>query len=120
MNSSQELGKKGEDLAKKFLTNLNYSIIETNWRYGHLEIDIIAENATTIVFCEVKTRSSDKMGNPEDFVTIQKQRNMIKAANHYVLKKCLNKEVRFDIISIIENRKGDTVQHIPGAFTPRW
>jgi|WetSurMetagenome_2_1015567.scaffolds.fasta_scaffold877298_2 putative endonuclease len=120
MTNPKELGKKGEDLAKEFLINLNYSIIETNWRSGHLEIDIIAENASTIVFCEVKTRSSDKMGNPEDFVTIQKQRNMIKAANHFVLKKCINKEVRFDIISIIENRNGYKIQHIPDAFTPRW
>lgn len=120
MTDPKELGKKGEELAKKFLTEKNYTIIETNWHYGHLEVDIIAENASVIVFCEVKARSSTVMGNPEDFVTIQKQRNLIKAANCYVLKNCINKEVRFDIISVIQNRHGENIQHIPDAFTARW
>ena len=120
MTNTKELGNEGEEIAKNFLINLNYSIIETNWRFGHLEIDIIAEDATTVVFCEVKTRSSNKMGNPEDFVTIQKQRNIIKAANHFVLKRGIYKEVRFDIISIIQNKDGHTIQHIPDAYTPRW
>ncbi len=120
MTNNNELGKEGEELAKNFLINLNYSIIQTNWHFGHLEIDIIAETPSTIIFCEVKTRSSDKLSSPENSVNFQKQRNIIKAANHFVLKNGINKEVRFDIISIIQKKNGPAIQHIPDAFTPRW
>lgn len=120
MNEKQELGLKGEELANNHLTSLNYTILETNWRQGHLEVDIIATTGDIIVFCEVKTRSSNVLGNPEEFVTLQKQKNLIRAANSYVLKKNINKEVRFDIISILQKDGKTTLNHITNAFTARW
>lgn len=119
-NNKATLGKQGEEVAQDYYKKNNYSIRETNWRYGHLEIDIIAENVNYIIFCEVKTRSSSYMGNPEEFVTKQKQYNLIKAANNYINKHNLMKEVRFDIISIISKESGFQVHHIPNAFLPRW
>ncbi|MEG2070583.1 MAG: YraN family protein, partial [Bacteroidales bacterium] len=73
----QKLGKKGEELAKEYYQNNHYTILESNWRSCHLEIDLIAINQEYIVFCEVKTRSSSNFGKPEQFVTLQKQKNLI-------------------------------------------
>lgn len=116
----QQLGRLGEDLALKYLENQQFLILEKNWRYGHLEVDIIAQNDRFIIFCEVKTRSSDKILAPEQAVSTQKQRNLIKAANHYVYTKKIPAEVRFDIISILMKGDNHQLNHIPGAFTPRW
>ncbi|MBO4232304.1 MAG: YraN family protein [Bacteroidales bacterium] len=114
------LGKSGEEIAADHYIKLKYNILEKNWHFGHLEVDIIAENADTVVFCEVKTRSSNTFGEPETFVTMQKQKNIIKAANNYILRKGINKDVRFDVISIVKNGDNCALNHIPDAFTPKW
>ena len=116
----QQLGSAGEDIAANFYLSQKYTILERNWRYGHLEVDIIAQNADCVVFCEVKTRSSAKVATPESSVTSQKQRNLIKAANCYMVAKRISKEVRFDIISIITRGDSHTMEHIGNAFTARW
>ncbi|MDL2297100.1 YraN family protein [Bacteroidales bacterium OttesenSCG-928-B11] len=120
MNDKQKTGKLGEDLASDHLVKQQFTILEKNWRYGHLEIDIIAQNQKKIVFCEVKTRSSNKVLPPELAVTLQKQRNLIKAANHYLVTKQIQKEARFDIISILINGSSYQLNHIEDAFMPRW
>ena len=120
MTTNQQTGAKGEELAKNHLQNLHYTILETNWRSNHLEVDIIAQNEHFIIFCEVKTRASSKMGTPESFVTPQKQRNLIKAAHQYVVSRNIGKEVRFDIISIISNGLSNEIHHITDAFSPKW
>jgi len=120
LTPKQQFGAKGENLAKDYLKSLNYTILETNWRRQHLEIDIIAQTDLFIVFCEVKARSSSVMGMPESFVTPQKQRNLIKAAHHYVVSRNITKEVRFDIISILSKGANHEIQHIPDAFAPKW
>lgn len=118
--NSKQLGEKGEEIAMHFLKKQNFSILETNWRYGHLEIDIIAEDESTLIFCEVKTRSSARMGAPEHFVTLQKQRHLIKAAHFYIQNHQKNKEARFDIISIVTAGNQHTINHIKEAFSPKW
>lgn len=120
MNNIHQLGKQGEELAAEHLLKSNYIIIEKNWRYGHLEVDIIAQNSTVVAFCEVKTRTSSKLGAPESFVTPQKQRNLIKAAHYYMNFKQLSKEVRFDIISILKTGDQFKIEHIEDAFKPKW
>ncbi len=120
MTNTKETGNKGETLAKEFLQQKGYTIRDSNWHFGHLEIDIIAENKTYIIFCEVKTRSSNAVGEPEEFVSRQQQKNIIRAANFYMdIKKC-TKEVRFDIISILQTTEKVDVKQIEGAFSPRW
>lgn len=120
MTEKQETGKLGEEIALDHLTKKNFIILEKNWRFGHLEVDIIAQNDRFIVFCEVKTRSSSKILAPEAAVNFQKQRNLIKAAHHYVVTKKIPSEVRFDIISILKKGDSHELNHIEGAFTPRW
>jgi len=117
---NQEKGQKGEQLAADYLTSMGYSILEQNWRAGHLEVDIIASTETMLVVVEVKTRKSNALGEPEEFVTIQKQQNLIRAANYYILKNNITKEVRFDIVSVLMNKSEPKLNHIQDAFKPRW
>lgn len=116
----QNQGKKGEQIACDYLIKKGYQILERNWTIGHLEIDLIAETGNELVIVEVKTRKSSTFGAPEDFVTKQKQKNLIRATNIYIAKTGNSKEVRFDIISVISNDGLDSVKHLEGAFTPCW
>ena len=117
MAEHNDLGKVGEHLALEYLEKEGYAILETNWRYGKNEVDIIAYLEGIIVFVEVKTRTSTDYGNPEDAVDIKKQRIYIRMANHYVIKQNRSEEVRFDIISIVFNNLSDVqLTHIPNAF----
>lgn len=120
LTEKQEKGREGEILAAEYFRSKNYTVLEQNWRVGHLEVDLIVSNMDTLVFVEVKTRKSSMFGNPEEFVTKQKQKNLIRAADIYILKTGITKEVRFDIISVILNEGIGSVQHIPNAFMPRW
>lgn len=120
MTDKQTTGQTGEMLARQFLLDEGYTILDTNWTSGHLEVDIIALHENTLVFVEVKTRSSSKFGSPEASVTMQKQRNLIRAANSYVLRNHYTYEVRFDIISIIQSAQGTSIEHLPDAFSPKW
>ena len=117
MAEHNNTGKKGEEMAATFLREKGMTILETNWRFGYLEADIIAKFEKTLVVIEVKTRKSNYFGEPESFVTKQKQKNLIKAANEYIERKNLDLEVRFDIISIVLNDY-NAIKHIEDAFYP--
>jgi putative endonuclease len=118
MATHNETGTKGEKIAANYLEKKGYKILETNWRFKNLEADIIVSTNKTLVIAEVKTRQSNHFGEPETFVTKQKQKNLIMAANEYVVRNQLDMEVRFDIVSIIINDKQIKVNHIEGAFYP--
>jgi putative endonuclease len=95
------LGKTGEDRAAKFLPSHGYRILERNYRTPHGEIDLIALHQGTIVFVEVKTRTSDAFGAPELAVTPQKQRRMVKSALGYIKYRELHQvPCRFDVVAI--------------------
>ncbi len=85
-----------------------------------MEVDIIASEEEMLVFVEVKTRASNTFGDPEEFVGTAKQRNLIRAANVYLERTGVKKEVRFDIISVIRNEGISSVKHIKDAFQPKW
>jgi putative endonuclease len=72
------------------------------------------------VFVEVKTRESNYLGEPEEAVSIAKQKRIIKVANHYMLENDLELEGRFDIFGIIVNQKMQSINHIENAFIPSW
>ncbi len=118
MAESHDLGKKGEDLAVKHLTNKGFRILTRNWSWGRHEIDIIAEKDDTIVFAEVKTRSDNYMMSPVSAVNREKQRSMITAAEGYIKKYNVNLESRFDIITVVKKDKGFDIEHIAEAFYP--
>lgn len=110
-------GTFGEDLAVRHLLSSGYAILERNYRRGKLEADIIAYREGLIVFVEVKTRQDSDYGDPEDFVTLEKQRAYIRLADHYVTSNDRDEEVRFDIIAITVTPEGYTLNHLEDAFS---
>lgn len=116
MAEHNELGKKGEQLAINYLVKKGYTIQNKNWRYLKAEVDIIAQKENTLVAVEVKTRSSDYFGDPQDFITKKKIKLLVIAMNEYVISKDLDIEVRFDIIAILQNKNKTTIEHIEDAF----
>lgn len=118
MAAHNELGRKGEDAACQYLTNIGCKVVERNWRYGKHEIDIIAEDEQYIIFVEVKTRTSSQWGNPEDFISNSQIKRIIAAANFYIQEKDISKEPRFDVISIISHGGSFEIEHIDDAFLP--
>jgi putative endonuclease len=119
MAAHNEFGIEGEDKAANHLIREGYTILDRNWRSGHKELDIVAEKDGTLVVLEVKTRTSNKFGNPEDAVTPRKIRNTVLAADAYIRLNRIDLPVRFDIISILSN--GDVINHIEDAFrSPVW
>ena len=118
MAESHSLGQMGENLAAEHLTNNGYRIKHRNWKSGKNEIDIVAENKDFIVFVEVKTRSEDFHLHPANAVTTPKQRTIILAADNYISRYNINKESRFDIITVISNGFSHTIDHIENAYYP--
>jgi putative endonuclease len=110
------LGIHGEQLAVGHLRSLGYTILCANWRFGKIELDIIASNNQVISFIEVKTRENNYLGEPWQSVTVAKQRRIIKAANHYIVENQVDLECRFDIVSIIHNSKYTNIEHMKDAF----
>jgi len=111
-----ELGKKGEQLAVEYLQKKGYKILNRNWRYKKAEVDIIAQKKEVLAVVEVKTRSTDYFGNPQDFVNQKKIKLLVEAINEYVVSKNLDCEVRFDIIAILKNKSTFKIEHLKDAF----
>ena len=121
MAHHNELGKLGEKLAVKYLRSKGYRVLETNWRYGRAEIDIIAMDQQVLVFTEVKARTNDYYGKPEEFITEQKQELLVEAATEYMHQIQHDWEVRFDVIGlIIKTPEIYTLDHLKDAFFPDW
>ena len=116
MASHNELGKQGEDAAIQFLQNNGHEILMRNYRFKKAEIDIISKHGKYLVFTEVKTRSNDAFGNPEEFVDKKKRLLMKSVADEFMHQQKLDADIRFDIISV-NNEKGILkIFHIPDAF----
>jgi putative endonuclease len=118
MAESHNLGQKGEDLATDHLKKAGFKILFRNWKWGKHEIDIIAENKNFVIFVEVKTRTDDFQMHPVTAVTTEKQKSIIFAADGYLKKFNVDKESRFDIITIIKTGDSFQIDHIEDAFYP--
>ncbi len=118
MARHNELGKKGEVLAKKYLTDKGYRIVETNWRFDKDEIDLIAWQDQLLVIVEVKTCSTAYFGEPEEAVDARKESFLIRATEAYLEKYDLDCESRFDIVAIVMNDRETRINHIEDAFFP--
>ena len=119
MSYKQKLGTQGEDMALSYLEEIGYIFSAKNYRFGHKEIDLIMKDGETIVFVEVKARSSNRFGKPEEAVTHKKRGNLLTAAQAYLAENLLEDHpARFDVIAIdMESR---TVRHIKNAFIYGW
>ncbi|MEW6141777.1 MAG: YraN family protein [Chloroflexota bacterium] len=105
----QELGAAGEKVARDFLRKKGYKIIETNFRCRHGEIDIITRKGGSVVFVEVRTKSSDAFGTPEESVTRQKRERLVATALTYLISHPgLPENWRIDLLAIETDRDGKT------------
>lgn len=118
MAESHSLGKAGEEMGERLLISKGYSVRERNWKAGKKEIDLIAENDRYIVFAEVKTRTAGYQVHPREAVTTPKQRHLIFAAESYVKRNSIDKEIRFDVITLVADGNHFAVEHIEDAFYP--
>lgn len=124
MESSQKsphltTGIKGEEIAVNLLRNKGYLILNQNWTFKHLELDIIAIDQNELVVVEVKTRTDPLVDDLNQVVNRKKQRNIVRAANAYIRYHQISLDVRFDIIWIRLSQHGKpVVEHIRGAFIP--
>ena len=118
MAEHNELGKSGETAALEYLQGKGYIILDTNWRRGKLELDIIAKTDDELVFVEVKTRSVHSLIDPESAVDKAKIRNIVTAADIYMKMSPIDLPARFDIISIISHELRFEIDHIEDAFYP--
>ncbi len=117
MADNKHLGKIAEDIASKYLTDMNYKIIERNFRCRSGEIDIIAKDKNYIVFVEVKYRSTIKKGLPREAVNKSKQIKIINVAKYYInLKNLYNNNFRFDVIELLGNIDKPNINLIKNAF----
>lgn len=117
MRISNSTAKLGEDKACEYLKKIGFKIIERNFRKGYGEIDIIAIDSSekngkeTLVFVEVKTRTSNQFGSPLEAITYWKLRTLVKMAQFYKLThRNLPESLRIDAVSVILN--GNEVQNI--------
>ncbi len=106
MTHNQRIGKWGEDTAAEYLTQRGCDILARNVRTPYGEIDIVARQGDSTLFVEVKTRTSNKMGLPEDSITARKREHMISAAEHYAMEHEIDRW-QIDVISI-EGKPGST------------
>ncbi len=109
---NKKKGNLGEEVAKKFLENKGYTILESQYRTKHGEVDIIAFDEKTLVFIEVKYRKTTKKGSPLEAINKTKQNKIINSAYQYIIDKNIKNNIRFDAVGIL----GDEVTHIVNAF----
>ena len=99
MKHNQRVGKWGEETAVEYLKQKGYEIVEQNVRTPYGEIDIVARQGDITIFIEVKARTSNKMGLPEESITARKREHMVACAEHYAAEHEID-HWQIDVISI--------------------
>ncbi len=97
---NKETGNKGEEMAAGYLQQRGFTIVERNWRFRHCEVDIIASKNNRLHFFEIKTRTSDKYGKPEESMTYAKMNCLKNAAEEYQYQNPQWKYIQFDVLAI--------------------
>lgn len=118
-----ELGRRGEDIACEFLVGKGHTVLQRNYRSGHLEIDIITLDRNGVHFVEVKSRVAPAIVSPEENVTAGKRRKVADAALRYLntardKRISADLEVNFDVVAVTFDGGKKTVEWFPNAFYP--
>jgi len=116
MAEKNETGKMGEEVARKYLEDKGYRVLETNWRFHRFELDIIATDDKELIIAEVKTRSMNYLVTPEMAVDRTKIRRIVAATDAYMRRYNFSLPVRFDILAIVKNGQSFDIEHIEDAF----
>ena len=116
-----ELGRQGETLACRELERLGYAIVARGYRTRAGELDVVASDAGTVVFVEVKTRLDHSFGDPIEAVTLEKQRRVVAMATDYVTRHELEESpCRFDVVTVDALIDPPRIMVYKDAFRPGW
>ncbi len=117
-DTRKALGFRGEDLAVKYLKKRGFKVIERNYHCPLGEIDLIAREGDTLVFVEIKARSSSAFGLPQDAVDRFKQEKLMLVARAYMAARHLKEDIpaRFDVVAIHLTPSGPDIELIKDAF----
>lgn len=117
MNSRGELGRRGETAALEYLRGFGMEPVARNWRSGHLEVDLIMEDAVSIRIVEVKTLRCGDGFDPSENVTADKRRKLIRAARAFYAEHPTRKEIKFDVVTVVtDGEVVVSVTYLPDAF----
>ncbi|MCL4114446.1 UNVERIFIED_CONTAM: hypothetical protein GTU68_059162, partial [Idotea baltica] len=109
-------GKKGEQIAVDFLVKKGYRIHCKNYRYLKSEIDIIAQKDNVLAIVEVRARSNDQIISIAETITPKKIKLLVAGANQYIIDNDLDLDARFDVVTILKNKKIFKIEHLESAF----
>ena len=116
-NKQSSVGKIGEDLAASHLEKNDFNILERNYRFGHGEIDIIAEKDNMLIFFEVKTKKHGDFGDPINWIKRGKQLQIGRIARGYLYERNItDRDCRFDVVLVRWEKGLWKIEHIENAF----
>jgi putative endonuclease len=118
MAAKDVLGRRGEDLAARYLEQQGLLVLTRNWRCRHGEIDLVATDSRRLVVCEVKTRSGTRYGEPAEAIDRRKAARIRRVTQAWLaahqVRWC---EIRFDVLAVlVEHGRPVSVQHYQAAF----
>jgi putative endonuclease len=116
VSKRQITGRQGETIAADYLANQQYHILHRNWRCAIGELDIVVEKDDFLVFVEVRTRTSNRFGTPEESITAAKQQRLVDLAQTYLQEEQPGHvNWRIDVIAVHLNSHPPTINHIQNA-----
>lgn len=118
MNQRAQLGALGERIAVRYLSDHGLTVLDRNWRSRSGELDIVARDGDTLVFCEVKARRGTGYGHPAAAVTAVKQQRVRLLARQWLAEHDVHApDVRFDVVAVlVDADRPARVTHLPAAF----
>lgn len=117
MTDKSERGVLGEQLAAGFLIEKGYEVLERNYRHLRSEIDLVVKRDDWLIFVEVKTRTSNAFGFPEEFVDSKKKKMIFEGADYYLFITNWPGNVRYDIVAVnLEDEAHPRIHHLEDAF----
>ncbi len=121
MNPDAALGRRGEDLAHRYLRGAGYMVVARNYKPGpDSEIDIVARRGELVVFVEVKTRTTAAFGSPDRAIDLEKQKHIVRAARSFVTRAGVDwARVRFDTIAVVLTDPPSLVHEMDAFFHGR-
>lgn len=121
MGITLEIGAEAERAAVAWLRERGFLIMDTNWRSGRDELDIVASRGDTVHFVEVKCRKAGGLTSPEEAITPAKAKNLLRAANAYISAHGIESYCSVDLIAADLMPDGSIdIRYVPGAVQPRW
>ena len=116
MSDKIKRGKEGEKLAEGFLVDKGFSVLKRNYRYRRSEIDLIVRRDNWLIFVEVKTRTSNAFGYPEEFVEPSQEKKIFEGALNFMIETNWLGNVRYDIVAVDLSGIEPDIRHFEDAF----